>query len=219
MHVFADTFAHQGFAGILHDINKIENLTLHNEDQSFFDKVKAETANEFPMGHGSALTCPDKPYLEWEYVNKYYGKPIRRNNTEIFMNAVHNLVGHLGNYLYKVKHKPVPDEVESDYSKIEENFKMFREQSGEERHERWLKSIADGDFSFGPQKLEYKAKGIGSWKHQSIGQDKSIDEDSDKFKYSNNFLSSDWKLFHDALQAHRFNVIHDIFPRYGICVG
>jgi hypothetical protein len=219
MHVFADTFAHQSFAGILHDINKIEDLTLHNEDQNFFDKMKADAANKFPMGHGPALTCPDKPYLEWEYVNEYHSEPIVRNNTEIFMNAVHNLVGHLGNYLYQVERKTVPDEVESDYKKIEENFKTFREQSGEERHERWLKSIADGDFSFGAQKLEYKAKGIGSWKHQAIGQDKSRDEDSDEFEYSNDFLSSDWKLFHDALQAHRFDVIHDILPRYGICAG
>ncbi len=219
MHVFADTFAHQGFAGVLHDINKIDNLTLLNEDQNLFDEMKARAANEFPMGHGPALTSPDKPYLEWEYINDYHGKPVKRNNTEIFMNAVHNLVGHLGNYLYQVEKKTVPDEVESDYKKIEENFKTFREEDGEERHKRWLKSIADGDFSFGAQKLEYKAKGIGSWKHQAIGQDKARDEEDDKFEYSDAFLSSDWKLFHDALQAHRFDVIHDILPRYGICAG
>ena len=30
------------------------------------------------------------------------------------------------------------------------------------------------------------------------------------------FLISDWKMFHDALQAHRFEVIHEILPKYGI---
>ena len=29
-------------------------------------------------------------------------------------------------------------------------------------------------------------------------------------------ITSNWKRFHDALQAHRFDLIHDILPRYGI---
>jgi hypothetical protein len=32
MHVYADTFAHWGFAGVIHDINKINNLEMENED-------------------------------------------------------------------------------------------------------------------------------------------------------------------------------------------
>ncbi len=32
MHVFADTFAHQGFAGIQHKINEVHDLKLLNED-------------------------------------------------------------------------------------------------------------------------------------------------------------------------------------------
>lgn len=219
MHVFADTFAHQGFAGKFHDINKINDLTLLNENQNFFDETKAKVANNFPMGHGPALECPDKPYLEWEYINEYHNEPKRRNNTEIFMDAVRNLVGHLGNYLYQVENKSVLDEVESDYLKIEENFKTFREQSGDARHKRWLESIANGDFSFGPQQLKYISKGVGSWKYQALGQENDTDADSDIFEFKNDFLNSDWKLFHDALQAHRFDVIHDILPKYGICVA
>nr|WP_231494646.1 DUF6765 family protein [Vibrio anguillarum] len=26
MHVYADTFSHQGFAGVIHDYNKVDNL-------------------------------------------------------------------------------------------------------------------------------------------------------------------------------------------------
>jgi hypothetical protein len=62
MHVFANRFAHQGFADKLHNINKIDDLILVNEGQSFFNKAKA--ANEFPMGHRPALECQDKPYQE-----------------------------------------------------------------------------------------------------------------------------------------------------------
>jgi hypothetical protein len=32
-------------------------------------------------------------------------------------------------------------------------------------------------------------------------------------------LKSDWKHFHDALQAHRQDVLHDVLPRYGICAA
>lgn len=33
------------------------------------------------------------------------------------------------------------------------------------------------------------------------------------------FLSSHWKLFHDALQAHRFFVLHELLPKYGLLAG
>lgn len=35
--------------------------------------------------------------------------------------------------------------------------------------------------------------------------------------YKTSFLTSDWKMFHDALLVHRLVVIRDILPRYGIC--
>ncbi len=38
-------------------------------------------------------------------------------------------------------------------------------------------------------------------------------------KDTKEFLKSDWKLFHDAIQEHRLTVLHDILPKYGICVA
>jgi hypothetical protein len=80
-------------------------------------------------------------------------------------------------------------------------------------------SIGAGIFSFGPANIAYQPKGEGSWKHQALGTREDKDRDSDVFPYSNNFLTSDWKLFHDALQAHHFYVIHELLPKYGICVA
>ncbi|MDD5057195.1 MAG: hypothetical protein PHQ60_04930 [Sideroxydans sp.] len=37
--------------------------------------------------------------------------------------------------------------------------------------------------------------------------------------YKPNFLGSHWKHFHDAIQAHRFNVVYNILPKYGICAA
>ena len=33
------------------------------------------------------------------------------------------------------------------------------------------------------------------------------------------FLESNWKRFNDAIQCHRLYIVHDILPRYGICVA
>ena len=32
-------------------------------------------------------------------------------------------------------------------------------------------------------------------------------------------LTTKWKYFQDALQLHRLTVLHDVLPKYGICVG
>ena len=62
--------------------------------------------------------------------------------------------------------------------------------------------------------LDYIEKGPGSWKHAALGE-----KEEGIHKYAPSFLTSDWKRFHDALQQHRFDVIHHILPSYGICVA
>lgn len=220
MHVYADTFAHQGFAGIIHEVNEVYDLELDNETLSLADKVKYKALSKrFPMGHGAALECPDKPYLKWSYKNGIKGsKRVVRDNTEIFITAVQSIVGQLMLFRTKLKLE-VPDYNQADENKIKENFERFTDKDGHNRHQKWLASISNGDFSFGAVDLEYIPKGRGSWKYQAIGQEKEIDLFGDEFEYNNSFLSSNWKLFHDALQAHRFDVIHDVLPKYGICVA
>jgi hypothetical protein len=92
-------------------------------------------------------------------------------------------------------------------------------EDGEDRHKVWLKAIKDGKFSFGAAPVKYVPKGNGSWKHKALGTKEWTDDDDEKFKFKKTFLTSDWKLFHDALQAHRFRVLHDILPRYNICAA
>jgi hypothetical protein len=37
-----------------------------------------------------------------------------------------------------------------------------------------------------------------------------------EWKPNGSYSTSSWKHFHDTIQAHRFEIIHDILPRYGI---
>ena len=120
----------------------------------------------------------------------------------------------LGNFDANVPGLPV-----NDRDKIMDLLSNIKDEDGHIRHGKWLDAIRNGYFSFPPVKLEYRAKGVGSWKHQALGTRKIKDKTSDIFPYDPSFLSSDWKFFHDAIQAHRLSVIRDILPLYGICAA
>lgn len=224
MHVYADTWAHQGFAGVNHKINEASELESNNKtlDRSFFNKIVNFFLSEsFPLGHGAALSHPDRPSLVWKYKNGL-GELVERNNSEIFMDAVDKMCramqcfrkGDLGMDL-----ESMPGLPEKDAKKILSLIKFIKGDTGEVRHEKWIEEIRKGSFSFGAEEAKYVGKGKGSWKHKSIGQLAASDTGREEFRYKGTFISSDWKLFHDALQAHRFDVLHDVLPKYGICAA
>jgi len=231
MHVYADTWAHQGFAGITHDVNNISALDDNDKpDKGFWSKLKDffgnafdEAAGEFvggalPLGHGAALSYPDRPYLKWKYKDSK-GILVERDNSKIFSEAVNEMCKAMQRFRVGNPDADVPGLHKDDHDKIKGLFKSIQDDDGEVRHKEWLKKIGEGYFSFPPVKLEYRPKGQGSWKHQTLGTRKMKDKKSEIFPYDPSFLGSDWKLFHDALQTHRLTVIRDILPRYGICAG
>jgi hypothetical protein len=95
----------------------------------------------------------------------------------------------------------------------------IKDKNGHARHHKWLDAISQGKFSFGDANVDYIPKGQGSWKYQALRTEKAVDKDNEIFHYHPSFLVSNWKLFHDALQAHQFYIIHDLLPKYGICVA
>lgn len=222
MHIYADTYAHKGFAGIVHEINGVKNITLENEEEGMFDDIASGFLSmTFKMGHGAVLTNPDKPYLKWSYTDSN-GELISRDNTEDFMDACGRLFGEL--VRFQVARNPdfIPATIhtERDFATIRKNFENFRENEGKDRHERWLESIRNVDFSFGGQELKYIAKGRGSWKYEALGEHVEDDEDgAHEYIFADKFMNSNYKRFHDALQEHRLTILHDILPEYGICLA
>jgi len=72
MHVYADTWAHQGFAGVIHQCNQADDIesNMADRDGSLLDKLKNFfVSKSFPLGHGAVLSHPDQPYLIWKYKN------------------------------------------------------------------------------------------------------------------------------------------------------
>ena len=231
MHVYADTWAHQGFAGIENKINAIHDLDDEDRGKDgtlgklkdFFGDVLDEFQSDalgtaFPLGHGAALSYPDRPWLKWNYLD-WNNERVARDNTALFLDASDHLCMAIKRYIAGNPDADVDGLPSEDKQKIETLFDSFREEDGEERHEKWLEKIREGYFSFGPVELRYVPKGPDSWKHLALRTEKETDDDDDTFPYEEEFLNSNWKLFHDAIQAHRFVILHDILPKYGICTG
>jgi hypothetical protein len=224
MHVYADTWAHQGFAGVNHKINEVEDLKSNSkaQDRQFFNKITNFFLSEsFPLGHGAALSYPDQPSLVWEYRNGL-DEHVSRSNPEIFVEAVDRMCRAMrcfreGDPEMDLEAKPgLP---EADAKVVRSLITSIKDHEGEKRHERWMEEIRKGSFSFGPAEAAYAAKGKGSWKAKAIGQLAASDSGRERFPFKKSFMNSDWKRFHDALQAHRLDVLHDILPRYGICAA
>lgn len=232
MHVYADTWAHQGFAGVSHAINIVKDLIDEDGalDEGFinrlrtffgdqFEALQSAVADNLPLGHGAALSHPDKPYLKWHYTNGL-GDKIHRDNPKDYLAATREMFHRLVEYRQKAGEQNVSTELPTaDFAQIERNIAAFREPQGEERHRRWCQSLAAGDFSSGAESIDYIAKGKGSWKHIALQTTENDPPTGDGYEFSPAFLSSDWKYFHDALQRHRLVVLHDILPRYGICAA
>ncbi len=219
MHVYADTWAHQGFAGINHKVN--EATRIKSGDKKAATKLRDKLINFFlseayPLGHGSVLSFPDRPYLSWSYTNGM-GQSIKRNNTKDFLVAADRMCIAMQQWIAGDPDAEVEGLPAADKKKIGALLSSIKNEDGDKRHEAWMKKIQAGHFSFGPANPTYIPKGKGSWKHKAIGTQAWFDDPhDDPFVYKESFLTSDWKMFHDALQAHRFDVIHDILPKYRI---
>lgn len=227
MHVYADTWAHRGFAGIndeVNDISELENLsddTYETREHlcgffgKLFDSVKSKFVGDaLPLGHGAALCFPDLPYLEWQYTDSK-GEPVRRNNTLDFIEAADCLCRAMEQYRAGAVDAPTKGLGDEYRGKIQEIFTALNIEEGEERHQGWMERIRKGFFPFGPENPEYDAYGKKSWKYLALGTTK----DFQAYNWNGTFLKSDWKFFHDALLDHRFAILHEILPKYGICAA
>lgn len=259
MHVYADTFAHQGFVGSMNRANKVSGLhsNIPGADErlkeSAFEtgwkmawgNIKAvlqllrksvslmlkehesplkywkDFMHSEPLGHARAGTYPDQPYLTWQY-RCYDGSTVQRDNPATYVQAVDMMTRAMRAWKSGDASMVLENHAglaAADLAVVEELFRELNDPDGSWRHSRWLKAIGDGRFSFGAVDLDYVHKGAGSWKHTALGTEKYHDSGAERYPYSPAFLTSDWKLFHDAIQAHRFDVVYEILPRYGICAA
>lgn len=217
MHVYADTWAHQGFCGFADEINHATDIRGPDgqPDTHLADRLKNYFLNKaLPLGHGTVLSNPDKPYHVWSYTNGH-GERISRNNPDDFLDAAEHMVRAMQCFRAGNADFDAPGIPSVDYNVIQRMLREIRDEEPDARHRVWLYQVGQGTFSFGAEQVTYAGEGPGSWKEQALAKGPS----GGGFEFRPDFLHADWKLFHDALQAHRFDVIHNILPEYGICAA
>jgi hypothetical protein len=259
MHVYADTFAHQGFVGSQSVLNRASDV--HSDDPVMDQRILAATQQDLfvdlwnkgltilsitwralllllikrksprafisnflntePLGHIRVDAYPDLPYLRWRYKD-WQGNVIERDNPSIYKYAVDMMIRAMRAWrandetMALEQYPGLPEQDEKTLSRLIESL---QEPNAKIRHQAWLNAIAEGQFSFGAATIGYAQQGEDSWRAKALGVVKNKDARLEVYAYKQAFLSSDWKLFHDALQVHRSNIVHDILPQYGVCAA
>jgi hypothetical protein len=215
MHVFADTWAHQNFAGVLHTVNDVDDIDDLGNSGVFNTSWYMDRLDDLvpPLGHGRARVLPDMPFLHWRYRNGR-GASIERNNTDDFLVAADEMCKVMRRYIGGDSN-PADGIPDPDRLVIRDLFVSLKFEDEKVRHQKWMEAIAAGRFSFGAVNLSYNDIGPSSWKAKALG----TSADMHVHTYKPEFLQSEWKRFNDALAQHRMTLLHDILPKYGICAG
>jgi hypothetical protein len=234
LHVYVDTWAHQGFSGMRSELNAVKSLSGDDHDHDkWFEALKGylvkaghDMQSNFldvisKLGHGAALHFPDMPWANWEYVNGRDAK-IVRNNLPDFMAAANMackvVQGYIkGNSQYEIE----PGLTAAQFSALEKLLKLNQSHDSDIRLDNLCIAVAKGEISGLKEEVPlYIPKGDGSWKHAATGI-LVIDDGNrqNKPKWSTVFENSDYRKFHDAVKQHRFVITQEILPLHNVRIA
>lgn len=226
LHTYVDTWAHQGFVGMVCDFNKVDSIAVVPHDAykptevykslaSGVTQAKAHVANLLSVGHAGVLTFPDMPFVRWSF-KRENGEDVPRNNPENCLTAATRMFNMARRYVaadFTIADQELSAQDEKIIDSLLRNIIQIE---GEKRHAKWKEAIKQGVFSFGRADIDYIEEGHGSWKYLALGTDPDDEIGDEMFDYSPDILTSNWKRFHDAVQYQRLFILHDLLPRYGI---
>lgn len=216
MHVYADTWAHQNFAGVENIVNDASDLDV-SRPRDYRDLLD-EIATILPtkLGHAQVSCCPDYPYIVWEYRN-WKGKIISPiNNADRFIEAADSMLLFMRRWLGNTSGGL--NVTQETYLRLQLN--SFQEKDADERHKQWLEEIRLGNVpGISGTPLDYSKDGQNSWKYLALRTDDEHEIVTNDLPFNPDFMQSNWKRFHDALQFHRLYVLNELLPKYGICAA
>lgn len=218
LHVYADTWSHQNFMGIKHDMNDVKQV--RGISKSVLKRLRAKVVDCWApkIGHAQAATIPDEPYREWEYED-YQGSSLQISNQERALDAARNCYTVFSRFLKRFPQFLVSPVLpwESIEQRIGELFSRRGEL--EERVKEWQEAISNGTAGFEPKGKDINlAYDDREWFRAAVTV---ITEEKEKDRYVRNegFETSHWKYFHDGAAFHRFHLLHELLPKYGIICG
>lgn len=229
LHVYVDTWVHQGFSGTISKHNIVKSLEGDDHDhatwlaklRSFLTDIEDRIESDFldavsGLGHGAALHFPDMPWAKWKYTNGH-GLNIERDNLPDFLQAADMACKAIQGFLYGNSNYETEAGLGTEAKQALESIL-----SGNQDHDEHNRlEVLSAAFSKGaiPRFKEnipkYIAKGDGSWKHAATGITDVNDGDT-KPIWSDKFENSDYRKFHDAIKQHRFVVTQEILPMHNV---
>ncbi len=228
MHTLADTFAHQGFSGVLcENVNTVKNIKIQSPEGLNVPK----TGNFPALGHAEAEHLPDLPFAVWSYKNKD-NDTINRDNPADYADAIEIMFQSLNKY--RINFVPDgkvnrPKDIKHDMEHIKSLFVSLLSKDGKIRDNEWQTKIAAGEFNCCPEgrneRVEYASENeAGSWWKEVERMCPWTDWKKHPTwfmrgyrKFNNNFMTSNYKLFQDALQSHLYYVSKVLYPKYNLC--
>lgn len=229
LHTYIDTWAHQGFSGIVSDHNRLTTLEGDDHDHdTWLDTLKSYASKAgnllsatavstvSGLGHGAALHFPDMPWANWSYTSVKAGK-VNRKNLPDFMTAMDMACKAVQGFIHSNKdyeqESGMPLAAKEALQLIVANN---CDHDAEVRLQVVMAAVAQGKIPGLQEEIPaYIAKGEGSWKHKATGISVA-DDGENKPAWSTEFEASDYRKFHDAVKEHRFVVTQKILPAYGI---
>lgn len=220
LHSFADTFAHQGFSGLISRVNDISKckakIKVHGEN--FFKKwgrrIAPKTYDKcFDLiipayGHGQAASFPDQPYLKWEYIYEYLDEKNELNiftkidNRRRFILAFYEIQQLLEKYLEKH-----PEYRDNDFEPISCKLcykTIIKQGTVKERIKNWQNFYLNNElFTADDEAFEYNEE---LWLKQSFADYRKSKYDKrvvKRAKLNLNFADTSWYKFYQSVHWYK----------------
>lgn len=223
LHVYADTFSHQGFSGLLSKVNDIKNCEAktkvylglvdkilqilaqlsHEKFEKYFDSIMPA------YGHSQAMDFPDLPYLVWSYEYDYSDefngayKVVEIDNKERYKRAFTSVRKHLENYLRK--HNQYLDSNQSF-----QNFDILMdtlvsEGKDKKREKNWRRLLVEQGL-FTKDDLDLIIYKDDKWLKEAFSNfDRKIfnNRKVEGVRLADNFLNSNWYRFYLSVKWYK----------------
>ena len=233
-HVYADTFAHYGFSGISSRRNKIKDIKfdeiINQKSEKYIKQKETEFKENYPreegrlanikswfaetfsgaLGHGAAVTFPDRPYLKWsfKYEEPEYDSGMR-DNPATFMDGCKAL-----HTLFRDFAKAKPECAENSYAKFadikNEIATIISLQAPKaKRIGSWQSAARNGNlFASGPEVIPHYNANIWHNERENLARER----DSSKIKNLSIYR------FYQAAAVYRTFVLRVLLPSKGLII-
>jgi hypothetical protein len=220
-HVYADTFAHFGFAGVTSWLNSIDIDSIQISDghghetknyvegsASKFRRLYGFIENAAHIGHGGVDTCPDRPFLKWAFRYKQNGHLESRSNPDNFLEASRKLHA----FFMRVAEKRYTEASRGTivpFDAIENAVQTLIAHEGEmtERERAWTEAMEQGSLHV----ARCAAYSVGAWGSE-------LDEALTERNFTR-IRNSRAYSFHSAAEYHRHFVLKRLLPKHGLIVA